>query len=225
MLTVHQLSKSYNLQQIFSNVSFSLNPGERVGLIGPNGCGKTTLVRILSGQEQPDSGHVSYTPSLRIGYLPQGFDPGLGDASLSLGALLGQVAGDPQALESELAEVAAGLVSDPGNSSLVTRYDQLLQRIEFAETGRAAAILAGLDLDQIEPDLPCGYLSGGQKTRLSLALILLRDPQLTSARRAHQPPGHRNARVARSLVVRFPWGSPRHLARPHLPRPYRHPHP
>jgi ATP-binding cassette, subfamily F, member 3 len=190
MLTVHQLSKSYNLQQIFSNVSFSLSPGDRVGLIGPNGCGKTTLVRILSGHEQPDSGHVSHSPSLRIGYLPQGFEPGADLADLTIGELIGQAVGSPQALESELAATAADLVAAPADAALLSRYDELLQRIAYAdvligtETGRAAAILSGFGFDnragfaRIDPDLPCRYLSGGQKTRLSLALILLRDPQL-----------------------------------------------
>jgi ATP-binding cassette subfamily F protein 3 len=178
MLTVHQLSKSFNFQQIFSNVTFSLSLGDRVGLIGPNGCGKTTLLRILGGQEQPDSGHVSHSPTLRIGYLPQGFDPGAGNADLSISDLIGEAAGSPQVLESDLAEVAARLVSDPANPGWIDQYDELLRRIEFAETGRAAAILAGLGLDRIDRGWPCRLLSGGQKTRLSLALILLRDPQL-----------------------------------------------
>jgi ATP-binding cassette, subfamily F, member 3 len=178
MLTVHQLNKSYNLQQILTNVSFSLSPGDRVGLFGPNGCGKTTLLRILGGQEQPDSGHVSHSPTLRIGYLPQGFEPGAGTAGLSISDLIGEAAGSSQVLESDLAEAAADLVADPANPALLNLYDDLLRRIEFSETGSAAVILAGLGLDCIDPGLPCRLLSGGQKTRLSLALILLRDPQL-----------------------------------------------
>ncbi len=74
MLTAHQLSKSFQINQILSDVSFSVNTGERIGLIGPNGCGKTTLLRIITGAETADSGHVSFTPSnLRVGYLTQGF--------------------------------------------------------------------------------------------------------------------------------------------------------
>jgi ATPase subunit of ABC transporter with duplicated ATPase domains len=72
MLTAHQLSKSFGIQPLFHDVSFSINAGERVGLIGPNGSGKTTLLRILAGEEQPDTG-TSQCPGLRrIGYLPQG---------------------------------------------------------------------------------------------------------------------------------------------------------
>ena len=75
MLSVHLITKSYGLQTVLQDVSFNISTGERLGLIGPNGCGKTTLLRLLSGKEIPDSGTVAHTrPGLRIGYLPQGFD-------------------------------------------------------------------------------------------------------------------------------------------------------
>src|SRR5215216_2140253 len=79
MLTVHHLYKSHGIQPILQDISFSISNSERIGLIGPNGCGKTTLMRILAGMEQPDSGTVVWTrPNLRIGYLAQGmeFEPG-----------------------------------------------------------------------------------------------------------------------------------------------------
>ena len=75
MLTAHHIHKTYGIQPILQDISFSVSNRERVGLIGPNGCGKTTLMRILAGIEQPDSGTVASTrPNLRIGYLAQGMD-------------------------------------------------------------------------------------------------------------------------------------------------------
>src|SRR5512135_74175 len=75
MLTANKISKSYGIQPILQDISFSISNSERIGLIGANGSGKTTLMRILAGLEQPDSGTVSSTRSnLRIGYLAQGMD-------------------------------------------------------------------------------------------------------------------------------------------------------
>jgi ATP-binding cassette subfamily F protein 3 len=175
MLTVHSLSKTYNLQTLFENVSFSLNPGERKGLVGPNGCGKTTLVRILAGLEPPTNGHISRDPHLRIGYLPQGFDP---DPRLTLGQVIDRHTGNNPAFEDKLAQVAESLTHHPANSALQVQYDDILRRIQFNQAGHAGRILAGLGLDQADPQLPVDKLSGGEQTRLSLALVLLEDPQL-----------------------------------------------
>ena len=175
MLTVHQLAKSFALQTLFENVTFSINPGDRVGLVGPNGCGKTTLLRILTGEETAVSGHVTLEPNLRLGYLPQGFEL---DASASVAQVVGQAAGDITILEVELTAAAEALAHQPHDEVTQQHYDDILQRISHADTSRAAAILAGLELDDIPDDLPVSRLSGGQKTRLNLALVLLGNPQL-----------------------------------------------
>ena len=175
MLTVSHLTKSYDFQSIFEDISFSLNPGERAGLVGANGCGKTTLLRILAGLETADAGNVNRATDLRLGYLPQGFEP---DPQATLGEIIGARAGDAAALESELSLVAESLAAHHADPALQARYDDLLLRIQAAETGRAAAILAGLGLAGVDPSLPARLLSGGQQTRLSLALVLLSDPQL-----------------------------------------------
>ena len=175
MLTVHLLNKSFELQILFENVSFSLNPGERTGLVGPNGCGKTTLMRILAGLESPSSGHVSHDPNLRIGYLPQGFEV---DPSLTLNEIIDRYTGDISSLEGELTTTAEAVAKHPSDQAMLIRYDELLRRIQSVDTGRTARILAGLGLDGVDTRLPAAKLSGGQQTRLSLALVLLNDPQL-----------------------------------------------
>ena len=77
MLTVSNLTKTFPGadEPILSGVTFTVNPGERVGLIGPNGAGKTTLLRCILGETAPDAGSVQFNPpTLRVGYLPQGLD-------------------------------------------------------------------------------------------------------------------------------------------------------
>ncbi len=175
MLTAHHLNKSYDLQTLFENVSFTLNPGDRIGLVGPNGCGKTTLLRILAGVEDPSGGTIGRDPRLRIGYLPQGFEP---DPASTLDSILGQASGDGAALEAQLAETAAALAAEPDDPILGAAYDDLLSRIAFSDPGRVADIIAGLGLASLDPQTPAGWLSGGQKTRLSLALVLLSEPQV-----------------------------------------------
>ncbi|HET8911876.1 MAG TPA: ATP-binding cassette domain-containing protein, partial [Ktedonobacteraceae bacterium] len=71
MLFVRNLYKSYGVMPILENISFVINQAERVGIVGSNGVGKTTLFRILTGSEQADSGSVTLAPSLQLGYLPQ----------------------------------------------------------------------------------------------------------------------------------------------------------
>jgi ATP-binding cassette subfamily F protein 3 len=176
MLTVHQLSKSYNLDPILQNISFTLNAGDRVGLVGPNGSGKTTLLRILAGQEPADAGNVALNPpDLRVGYLSQGFEL---NPMLTLNQVLHQAVGDLNLLEVELARLGMALAAEPQRDDLQVAYDLTLERLAHRDTGRVGSILANLGLADIDPEQQVGRLSGGQKTRLALALVLLEDPQL-----------------------------------------------
>jgi ATP-binding cassette, subfamily F, member 3 len=176
MLTAHQLSKAYGLQPILVDISFSINAGERVGLIGPNGCGKTTLLRLLTGEEKPDGGHVSLTPSdLRVGYLAQGLTAVPGQ---TIAQLRHAIVGDPNLLEAELARLAHALIAQPDQPALQEAYDHTLNRLANSANDQMATTLATFGLAHLDPDQPVGQLSGGQKTRLSLALTLLGDPQL-----------------------------------------------
>ena len=175
MLTGHHLTKSYGVQTILQDASVSLSNGERLGLIGPNGCGKTTLMRILAGFEAPDSGTVSHTRSgLRIGYLPQGMDvvPGQTIAeTLNL---------DPvpmDMLETEIARLAESISKNPGDSALQTSYDSAIAQLSVVHRP-SSVVLAPLGLADLDPQTPVAALSGGQKTRIMLARVLLDDPNL-----------------------------------------------
>ncbi len=68
MLSVHHVHKSFGIEKILDDITFSINPGERWGLIGPNGCGNSTLLRILAGEESADQGSFEFSPpALRLG--------------------------------------------------------------------------------------------------------------------------------------------------------------
>lgn len=180
MLAVSQLTKRYGSELIFRNVSFLVNYGERVGLIGPNGCGKSTLLRIIAGEEAPSAGSVSFTPpDLRVGYLPQGLEPSPG---ATVGDVLYPQARALAALEADLERLSAQLADRPNDPSVVATYAVTLGRIErlshLIQPETSGPILAGLGLDGLPLDTPVAILSGGQKTRLGLARLLIAAPQL-----------------------------------------------
>jgi ATP-binding cassette subfamily F protein 3 len=181
MITVHHISKSFGIQPILQDISFSIKKGERVGLIGANGCGKTTLLKILAGIESPDIGIITHSyPNLRIGYLPQGLSIAAKllpfAESQTLQSIINPTSISSDDLESEIVSLAAALSTDPNNLSLQTKYDSALHKLT-KPTQIPQSILESLGIEEIPPDTPLQHLSGGQKTRLMLAHILVIEPQ------------------------------------------------
>jgi len=178
MLTVNSISKTFGVETILDKINFSLNPGERLGLVGPNGCGKTTLLRIITGQEKPDSGTVRLDlGAVRLGYLPQGFEYLLGE---TVSGFINRMEGDLPGLSARLESLAGALSGGLQQPDVEEEYSQVLERISLVSesAGRGPGVLAALGLGEVPPKLPVGSLSGGQKTRLALAGVLLSNPQL-----------------------------------------------
>jgi ATPase subunit of ABC transporter with duplicated ATPase domains len=129
MLQVTQLSKTYGLDPILEDINFTLNPGDRFGLVGINGTGKTTLIRIIVGEETPDKGAVNFFPqTLRIGYLPQGMNI---DENSSIGLFLGGNPEELSDLEEDLGRLANSLANHPENQTDQSQFDLILNRINL----------------------------------------------------------------------------------------------
>lgn len=177
MLVVHHLSKSYGIKPVLFDVSFTLNAGEKAALVGPNGCGKSTLLRLLAGEESPNRGSINFNPpALNRAFLPQGGGFLSGE---TVGDFIRRVEGNQDGLTARLETLADRLVYDPENIQLQQEYDETLRQLDYAVSTRSsAAIFSSFRLDILPPDLPLHALSGGQKTRLGLAGILLSNPRL-----------------------------------------------
>jgi ATP-binding cassette subfamily F protein 3 len=176
MLAVSNLSKSYGLKTVLQKISFTLKPGEVAGLVGPNGCGKTTLLRILAGVELPDSGSVHWTPAgLRMGYLPQGLEFSTAE---TVDEYLSRTSGNLPTLLAQLETAAEKISANPDDSGARVVYDGLLGELARVSNNALPAeeVLRQFGLASQPGDTPVAHLSGGQKTRLALAALLMTSP-------------------------------------------------
>jgi ATP-binding cassette subfamily F protein 3 len=192
MLQVSNVSKSFGDNLLFENVSFAVNRGERLGLVGPNGCGKTTLLKIILGQIQPDTGSAWLSPSeTRIGYLAQAleYEPGQTVDQVVKTAVPGLYKA-----EREIEALSLRMAAAQGEElqRLLVEYGRALDTFErlggYTIEAHTDAILAGLGLQQpegvtfseqsLDLDTPVAILSGGQKTRLGLARLLISNPDV-----------------------------------------------
>ena len=179
LLTAVNLSKSFGAVDIFSELSFSIPHRARIGLVGPNGVGKTTLLRILIGEEESSSGTVHKARGIRIGYLPQ---EAVLESTRSVWEECLTVFEHLIQMQQELHQLEAALSENPAASKWMEAYGALQTRFDRAggyeyET-RVRITLSGLGFDRIDEARPITQLSGGQRTRVMLAKLLLSQPDL-----------------------------------------------
>jgi ATP-binding cassette subfamily F protein 3 len=184
IVSTKNLRKSYGALDVFAGLSLSIPHGARIALVGPNGVGKTTLLRIIADEEAPSAGSVSRARGLTIGYLPQESvyesDRTLWQECLVPFAGLRGVADELKCLEEEM---AAAMAHEPDASDpALERYGRLQAQFEheggYTYERDIARVLAGLGFTSAEHDVPLSNLSGGQRTRALLARLLLEAPRL-----------------------------------------------
>lgn len=188
MIHAIHLNKSFGAQVILDDVTFAVAPGEKVALVGRNGCGKTTLLHIICGTEPYDGGNVVLGPSCQVGYLGQ---EGQMDHSLTLYQEMEQVFSDIKLLEQEIRDLEVRM-SELGGSdrpedaealqAVMRRYDRCRSRWENSEPdlidAKIRTTLHGFGFKDDDMDRLTSEFSGGWQMRGSMAKMLLRDPDL-----------------------------------------------
>ncbi|MBG7610098.1 MAG: ATP-binding cassette domain-containing protein [Anaerolineae bacterium] len=179
LITAHNLGKSYDPVDIFSALSIQISHGARIALVGPNGIGKTTFLRIIAGEESQSSGTINRSRGLTIGYLPQ---ESVLESHRTLWEATLQPFVDLQKLESELILLESTMTKLPNDNQVLARYGMIQERFEhrggYTYENRVQQVLAGLGFSKDEYPMPLEHLSGGQRTRALLARLLLEAPTL-----------------------------------------------
>lgn len=182
MVSFTSVSKQYGRQVLFVDASFQLNPGEKVGLVGPNGSGKTTIFRMITGEESPDDGVVTVPKKMTVGYFRQDVDEMSGrsvvDETIAGSGRLGT-------LHHELEHLQTAM-GDPDQADrmddILHRFGEVQEEYEhlggYALESQAREVLHGLGFDDRTIDGDVGALSGGWKMRVAMARVLLGKPDV-----------------------------------------------
>jgi ATP-binding cassette subfamily F protein 3 len=179
LLSGFELAKSYGPKDVFVRISFGVPQQARIAIVGPNGIGKTTLLRILVGLEEPSAGRVQKSRRLSIGYLPQEATL-MGEHTLWEECLTAIT--DLLEMEAELKRLEEAMSDLERADEILDRYGRLQERFEhlggYTYETRIRQVLTGLGFANSDYHRPLTQLSGGQRTRAYLARLLLSNPAL-----------------------------------------------
>ena len=183
LLTLQNVTKSFAMNTVLKDINLTLQAGSRMGLVGVNGCGKSTLFKLISGAMEPDEGTISLSKGARVGVLTQDADI---QSDLTIQQELERVFEPVREMERKLRQMEAEMAEkhdDPtAFDQLSHAYSRLMDRFEDAGgyewPSRIQGVLAGLGFARGREQQPANLLSGGEKTRLCLARLLLTQPEL-----------------------------------------------
>lgn len=177
-LVVDKIAKSFGVHDIFKDVSFMVEKGEHIGLVGVNGSGKTTLLHCLLEPSYIDSGNIRFEPGISVGYVQQGFT----DIKGTIWEFMLQSCPEILRLREELQrlEVEVSTAADDVLETIMEEYTRVTKRYEYLDgyhyENRIKRVLIGLGYTEEWWKQDAATLSGGQKTRLMLAAALVRNP-------------------------------------------------
>ncbi|EFM64999.1 ABC transporter, ATP-binding protein [Peptostreptococcus stomatis DSM 17678] len=187
MLSCNKVSKTFGVETILENISFSVNEGDKIGIVGVNGTGKTTLFKVITGILPHDRGEIFTSKNCRLGYLEQNTnfysEKTIYDEVVSVFSDLIGAEEELRSLEHQIASLSdkGGSSGDQLKKTMDTygkKYEEFEKNNGYAYKSEVRGTLKGLGFSDEEMDKPVNVLSGGEKTRVLLAKLLLSKPSL-----------------------------------------------
>ena len=183
-IAVSGLVKEFEVgKKILDGLTFQVDSGERVGLLGPNGCGKTTLLRILTGVVHPDEGEVVIAPNRRLGLISQ---IPVYPAGYTVEDVLDTAFEPLHRMEEEMAVLSQRMEKGESDPAVLSRYDKLSAAFQtgggYETDTNKNKVCSGLSIPQDMRERLFDQLSGGEKTRVNLARLILEDTDIQIGR-------------------------------------------